>query len=111
MAHENRKKVNKFNVLSAGCCMFYKRKQKFSCIFFFIKTLDPDPYSLEMLDQDPNSMNPESGSTILSIKIFHRFFSYSLFLFPGGTFKLREKPSPLQKEYPAHKMLIIHFLI
>ncbi len=37
-------------------------KQFFCCIFFtflVIKTLDPDPNSLEMLAPDPDSMNPD----------------------------------------------------
>ncbi len=41
-------------------------KHFFNCIvfqFFVTKTLDPDPYpgpdSLEMLDLDPDSMNPD----------------------------------------------------
>jgi len=50
--------------LGISILKFLIKKDKFSfqLYFFFIlviKTLDPDPGSLKMLDSDPNSMNPD----------------------------------------------------
>ncbi len=62
------------DVLYGGQFLIKTRKEKnLSCFFvqfLFIKTLDPytelNPESLEMLDRDPDSMNPGSTTQLKS---------------------------------------------
>jgi hypothetical protein len=65
--------------ISKVIAIFDRKKDKFSSQLYFvhflvIKTLDPD--SLEMLDSDPDSMNPDPQ---------HCFPCYLCFIYPTVT--------------------------